>query len=151
MGIVFGDIATSPLYTLQECLAGPHGVAPVPANVLGCVSLIVWSLLLVVTLKYVGVLMQADNRGEGGIIALLALVPRQVRERAPGVLGTTTVLVLIGASLLFGDGIITPAISVLSAVEGLRIVAGFEPDRSGQAGDLAAVQSAGAAGSLLRQ
>ena len=77
MGIVFGDIATSPLYTLQECLAGPHGVAPVPANVLGCVSLIVWSLLLVVTLKYVGVLMQADNRGEGGIIALLALVPRQ--------------------------------------------------------------------------
>ncbi len=128
IGIVFGDIATSPLYTLQECLAGPHGVPPVPANVLGCVSLIVWSLLLVVTLKYVGVLMQADNRGEGGIIALLALVPRQLRERAPGVLGTTTVLVLIGAALLFGDGIITPAISVLSAVEGLRIVApGLEP------------------------
>ena len=81
MGIVFGDIATSPLYTLQECLAGPHGVTPVPANVLGCVSLIVWSLLLVVTVKYVGVLMQADNRGEGGIIALLALVPRSLRER----------------------------------------------------------------------
>jgi KUP system potassium uptake protein len=123
MGIVFGDIATSPLYTLQECLAGPHGVAPVPANVLGCISLIVWSLLLVVTLKYVGVLMQADNRGEGGILALLALVPRGLRERGPGVLGTTTVLVLIGASLMFGDGIITPAISVLSAVEGLRIAA----------------------------
>ena len=123
MGIVFGDIATSPLYTLQECLTGPHGVAPVPANVLGCISLIVWSLLLVVTLKYVGVLMRADNRGEGGILALLALVPRDRRERAPGVLGTTTVLVLIGAALLFGDGIITPAISVLSAVEGLRIAA----------------------------
>jgi KUP system potassium uptake protein len=123
MGIVFGDIATSPLYTLQECLSGPHGVTPQPANILGCISLVVWSLLIVVTLKYVGVLMRADNRGEGGILALLALVPRSLRERAPGVLGTTTVLVLIGASLLFGDGIITPAISVLSAVEGLRIAA----------------------------
>jgi KUP system potassium uptake protein len=71
----------------------------------------------------VGVLMRADNRGEGGILALLALVPRGLRERAPGVLGTTTVLVLVGASLLFGDGIITPAISVLSAAEGLRIAA----------------------------
>ncbi len=123
MGIVFGDIATSPLYTLQECLTGPHGVTPEPANVLGCVSLIVWSLVVVVTIKYVGVLMQADNRGEGGILALLALVPGGLREKAPGVLGTTTILVLAGASLLFGDGIITPAISVLSAVEGLRIVA----------------------------
>jgi KUP system potassium uptake protein len=123
MGIVFGDIATSPLYTLQECLTGPHGVTPNPANVLGCISLIVWSLLMVVTVKYVGVLMRADNRGEGGILALLALVPRGLREHSPGVLGTTTVFVLIGASLLFGDGIITPAISVLSAVEGLRIAA----------------------------
>jgi KUP system potassium uptake protein len=123
MGIVFGDIATSPLYTLQECLAGPHGVAPERANILGCISLIVWSLLIVVTVKYVGVLMRADNRGEGGILALLALVPRSLRERAPGVLGTTTVFVIVGASLLFGDGIITPAISVLSAVEGLRIAA----------------------------
>jgi KUP system potassium uptake protein len=123
MGIVFGDIATSPLYTLQECLTGPHGVRPEPANVLGCVSLIVWSLLLVVTIKYVAVLMQADNRGEGGILALLALVPQRQREPAPGVLSATTVLVLIGAALLFGDGIITPAISVLSAVEGLRVTA----------------------------
>src|SRR5262245_56913895 len=122
MGIVFGDIATSPLYTLQECLSGPHGVSPERANVLGCVSLIVWSLVLVVTVKYVAVLMRVDNRGEGGIIALLALVPYKFREPAPGVLGTTTVLVLIGAALLFGDGIITPAISVLSAVEGLRVV-----------------------------
>jgi KUP system potassium uptake protein len=123
MGIVFGDIATSPLYTLQECLAGPHGVAPDPANVLGCVSLICWSLIIVVTVKYVGVLMRADNRGEGGILALLALIPREARERAPGVMGSTTVLVLIGAALLFGDGILTPAISVLSAVEGLRLAA----------------------------
>jgi KUP system potassium uptake protein len=123
MGIVFGDIATSPLYTLQECLAGPHGVTPLPENVLGCVSLIIWSLIVVVTVKYVGVLMQADNRGEGGIVALLALVPHHLRERAPGALGTITVFVLIGAALLFGDGMITPAISVLSAVEGLRVAA----------------------------
>src|SRR5262252_4305288 len=101
MGIVFGDIATSPLYTLQECLASPHGVSPTPANVMGCVSLVVWSLLFVVTFKYVAVLMQADNRGEGGIIALLAFVPRHLRERAPGVLTTSTVVVLIGAALLF--------------------------------------------------
>jgi KUP system potassium uptake protein len=128
MGIVFGDIATSPLYTLQECLSGPHGVPPEPANVLGCVSLVVWSLLLVVTVKYVGVLMQADNRGEGGILALLALVPQGLRERGPGVLTTTTVLVLMGAALLVGDGVITPAISVLSAVEGLSIATpAFEP------------------------
>src|SRR5262245_27392849 len=123
MGIVFGDIATSPLYTLQECLASVHGVPPEPANVLGCISLVVWSLLLVVTVKYVGVLMQADNRGEGGIMALLALVPRSLRQRAPGVLRTTTVLILMGAALLYGDGVITPAISVLAAVEGLRVAA----------------------------
>jgi KUP system potassium uptake protein len=123
MGIVFGDIATSPLYTLQECLSGPHGVTPTPENVLGCISLIVWSLIIVVTLKYVVVLMQADNRGEGGILALLAIVPFKERERAPGVLSVTTVLVLLGAALLFGDGVITPAISVLSAVEGLRVAA----------------------------
>jgi KUP system potassium uptake protein len=123
MGIVFGDIATSPLYTLQECLSGLHGVAPEPANVLGCVSLIVWSLVVVVTVKYVGVLMQADNRGEGGILALLALVPHNLREPASGVLGTTTIFVLVGAALLFGDGMITPAISVLSAIEGLRMTA----------------------------
>ena len=123
MGVVFGDIATSPLYTLQECLAGPHGVTPTPANVLGCISLIIWSLIIVVTVKYVMVLMQADNRGEGGILALLAIIPFKERERAPGVLSATTVLVLLGAALLFGDGVITPAISVLSAVEGLRIAA----------------------------
>jgi KUP system potassium uptake protein len=75
---------------------GPHGVAPERANILGCISLIVWSLLIVVTVKYVGVLMRSDNRGEGGIVALLALVPRSLRERAPGVLGTTTVFVIDG-------------------------------------------------------
>ncbi|NUP11613.1 MAG: KUP/HAK/KT family potassium transporter [Polyangiaceae bacterium] len=123
LGIVFGDIATSPLYAVQECLAGPHGVAPRPANVFGTISLIVWSLILVVTVKYLAVLMRADNKGEGGIMALLALIPRSAREKAPGVLGWSTVLVIGGAALLFGDGIITPAISVLSAVEGLKIAA----------------------------
>lgn len=122
LGIVFGDIATSPLYAVQECLAGKHGVAPEPVNVFGVVSMILWSLLIVVTLKYLVVLMRADNRGEGGIMALLALIPRRMREKRPGVLGPMTILVVIGAALLFGDGIITPAISVLSAVEGLRVV-----------------------------
>jgi len=123
VGIVFGDIATSPLYALQECLAGPHGVRPERANVFGVVSLIFWSLILVVTLKYLLVLMRADNKGEGGIMALLALIPRGIREKSPGVLGPVTVAVLVGAAFLFGDGIITPAISVLSAVEGLKIAA----------------------------
>ncbi|NUP05316.1 MAG: KUP/HAK/KT family potassium transporter [Polyangiaceae bacterium] len=123
LGVVFGDIATSPLYALQDCLAGPHGVAPRPSNVFGAISLIVWSLFVVVTVKYLAVLMRADNKGEGGIMALLALLPRASRERAPGKLGVTTILVIGGAALLFGDGIITPAISVLSAVEGLEVVA----------------------------
>ncbi len=122
VGIVFGDIATSPLYALQECLSGKQGVAPTPPNVLGCISLVIWSLILVVTVKYLVVLMRADNHGEGGIMALLALVPYGLRERRPGELGAVTILVLLGAALLFGDGIITPAISVLSAVEGLRLV-----------------------------
>jgi KUP system potassium uptake protein len=121
LGIVFGDIATSPLYTFQECFAGPHRIEASHVNVLGCASLVVWALILVVSFKYVAVLMRADNRGEGGIMALLALVPRRVRERAPGTLGTMTGFVLVGAAFLFGDGIITPAISVLSAVEGLRV------------------------------
>jgi KUP system potassium uptake protein len=122
VGIVFGDIATSPLYALQECLHGKHGVSPTHDNVLGCLSLIIWSLILVVTVKYLAVLMRADNRGEGGIMALLALVPQGLREKGPGRLGLVTFLVIIGAALLFGDGVITPAISVLSAVEGLKVV-----------------------------
>ncbi len=122
VGIVFGDIATSPLYALQECLSGKHGVSPTPVNVFGCISLVIWSLVLVVTVKYLAILMRADNHGEGGIMALLALVPHGLRERRPGKLGLVTILVVVGAALLFGDGIITPAISVLSAVEGLRVV-----------------------------
>jgi KUP system potassium uptake protein len=121
LGVVFGDIGTSPLYTLQECLNGAHGVAPDPRNVFGVISLIVWSVTLVVTLKYLAFLMRADNRGEGGIMSLLSLVPAKVRSPSVGRLGVITVLAILGAALLFGDGIITPAISVLSAIEGLGV------------------------------
>jgi len=119
LGVVFGDIATSPLYALQEAF-GPHGVAPTPANVLGVLSLVVWSLIGVVSLKYVLFIMRADNKGEGGIMALLALAQRAARGQAR--LGrAVAALGLLGAALFFGDGVITPAISVLSAVEGLGI------------------------------
>jgi KUP system potassium uptake protein len=121
VGIVYGDIGTSPLYALKECFIGPHGVPVTKDNVLGVLSLIFWSLNFVVTLKYLTVVMRADNRGEGGILALLALV-RSPREGDPTgayrwLIGTG----LFGAALLYGDGIITPAISVLGAVEGLSV------------------------------
>jgi KUP system potassium uptake protein len=118
LGVVFGDLGTSPLYALQEAFAGHHGVAATPANVLGIISLFLWSLLLVVSIKYVVFLMRADQRGEGGILVLLALTgARAGRRYATLVIG----LGLFGAALLYGDGVITPAISVLSAVEGLQV------------------------------
>ena len=124
LGIVFGDIGTSPLYALAECfarkgsVAAPHALEVSHDNVLGVLSLVFWSLTLVVTVKYIGFIMKADNKGEGGIFALLALVPgdRHTRTRTSVVLAA-----LFGAALLYGDGIITPAISVLSAVEGLGV------------------------------
>jgi KUP system potassium uptake protein len=119
LGIVFGDIGTSPLYALKECIMGEHGVGPNQANVLGVLSLIVWSLTLVVTVKYLTFVMRADNHGEGGILALLALVPDRLRGGKDRI-GWIALLVLAGAALLYGDGMITPAISVLSAVEGLE-------------------------------
>jgi len=127
LGVVFGDIGTSPLYTFQECLHHHH-LELDRANVLGVVSLIVWSLTLVVTVKYVMLLMRADNRGEGGIMALVTLLPARLRGAVGGRVGVVTLLVLAGAALLFGDGVITPAISVLSAVEGLVVASkGLEP------------------------
>ncbi|HEY6559918.1 MAG TPA: potassium transporter Kup [Polyangiaceae bacterium] len=121
LGIVFGDIGTSPLYALRECLHGPHAVAPEPANVLGVLSLVFWSMTIVVSVKYLGYVLRADNRGEGGILALMALahqaLPPSRRSRYVVLLG------LCGAALLYGDGMITPAISVLSAVEGLELAA----------------------------
>ncbi len=122
LGVVFGDIGTSPLYTLQECIYSPtHGVAPLADNVRGIVSLIAWSLTLVVTIKYLFLLMRADNNGEGGIMALLALLPDRMRAPKPGKIGLVALLVVMGAALLFGDGMITPSISVLSAIEGLQV------------------------------
>jgi KUP system potassium uptake protein len=118
VGIVFGDIGTSPLYAFKECISGEHGIGATRANVLGVLSLIVWSLTLVVTLKYLVFVMRADNEGEGGILALLALTPERMRGRGRSI-GLVALLVIAGASLLYGDGMITPAISVLSAVEGV--------------------------------
>jgi KUP system potassium uptake protein len=121
LGVVYGDIGTSPIYALRESLHGVHGVAATETNVLGLLSLILWALILVISIKYLVFVMRADNGGEGGMIALTALVaPRTpgagMRRRALVLLG------LFGASLLYGDGMITPAISVLSAVEGLEVL-----------------------------
>ncbi|WP_018078468.1 potassium transporter Kup [Thiobacillus denitrificans] len=119
LGVVFGDIGTSPLYTMKEVFGGHH-LALTQGNVLGILSLVFWSLMLVVSLKYVSVMMRADNKGEGGILALLALAQGQapLGSRIRRVLMS---LGFIGASLFFGDSLITPAISVLSAVEGLEM------------------------------
>ena len=118
LGVVYGDIGTSPLYAIKECFGGDYGIAPTSANVLGVLSLVFWSLLLVVVVKYLTFIMRADNRGEGGILALLALL--RPAEHPTSVLITYG---LFGAALLYGDGVITPAISVLSAVEGLEVAA----------------------------
>jgi KUP system potassium uptake protein len=121
LGVVYGDIGTSPLYALKECLSPHYGLHPDPTTVLGLLSLMFWSLTMVVTVKYLCFIMRADNRGEGGILALLALCPSSLRAAAPGRLRVVTLLVIVGAALLYGDGMITPAISVLSAVEGLEV------------------------------
>jgi KUP system potassium uptake protein len=120
LGVVFGDIGTSPLYALKECFHANHGLAPTPDNVLGILSLIFWALILVISVKYLSFILRADNQGEGGIMALTALIlPRQARIEGKRKL--LVILGLFGAALLYGDGMITPAISVLSAIEGLEI------------------------------
>ena len=120
VGVVFGDIGTSPLYAFKEAFGGSHNVPLTHDNVLGVLSLMVWSLFLIVTVKYVIVMMRADNRGEGGIMALIALVRRTVPQHTR-LAWTLTTLGMFGAALFYGDGMITPAISVLSAVEGLEV------------------------------
>ena len=120
IGVVFGDIGTSPLYAMREAFNGSHPVAANHDNVMGVLSLISWSLIIVVTLKYVVFMMRADNRGEGGIMALLALVLRSTTRNTRG-RWILMSLGLFGAALFYGDGVITPAISVLSAVEGLEV------------------------------
>jgi KUP system potassium uptake protein len=121
LGVVYGDIGTSPLYALKECFSGSHGVPVTKENVLGVLSLVFWSLNFVVTFKYLTVVMRADNRGEGGILALLALVRPHGEGRPQGRYRWLIAVGLFGAALLYGDGIITPAISVLGAVEGLSV------------------------------
>jgi KUP system potassium uptake protein len=120
LGIVYGDIGTSPLYAAKETFSPAHGIALTPANVLGGVSCIFWALMLVVTLKYVTLVLRADNRGEGGIMALLALATKAIGER-PRWRAVLLPIGVFGAALFYGDAVLTPAISVLSAVEGLEV------------------------------
>ncbi len=130
LGVVFGDIGTSPLYALHDAFIGPHAVSPTHENIVGVLSLFVWSLIIVVSGKYLVVMMRADNHGEGGIFALLALtgatarVSRAERRASPTRARRAAFVLLLGvagAALLYGDGVITPAVSVLSAVEGLAV------------------------------
>ena len=118
LGVVYGDIGTSPLYTVQLLFSGDHPMAPSPVRVYGALSLIFWALMLIVTLKYVLLILRVDNHGEGGIMALVALIERVVKTRRK----TGLVIVgVLGASLFYGDGMLTPAISVVSAVSGLQV------------------------------
>jgi KUP system potassium uptake protein len=121
LGVVYGDIGTSPLYALKEIFHGGH-VAVTPANVLGILSLVFWTLTIVISLKYVLLILRADNNGEGGLIAMLALATNAVRER-PRLRRALMTVGLFGTAVFYGDGVITPAISVLSAVEGLEVAA----------------------------
>ncbi|MEO8564419.1 MAG: potassium transporter Kup [bacterium] len=128
LGVVYGDIGTSPLYTIKEAFGAEHGLAPTVGNVYGILSLVFWSIMLIVVVKYLIFILQADNRGEGGVLAMLALVlQRQHRSEDRHRRAVLVILGVFGTALLYGDGIITPAISVLGAVEGLKVVApGFE-------------------------
>ncbi|MCC6580160.1 MAG: potassium transporter Kup [Phycisphaeraceae bacterium] len=121
VGIVYGDIGTSPLYAIRECFHGEHAIAISSANVLGILSLVFWTLLTLVTIKYHIYVLRADNNGEGGILAMVALVQRAIK--ASRFRTVMLALGLFGAALLYGDGVLTPAISVISAVEGLKIAA----------------------------
>jgi len=128
LGVVFGDIGTSPLYAIRECFYGDYGISATRSNVLGVLSLIFWALILVVTIKYLTFILRADNRGEGGIIALTSLIrPKKLIHREGGK-WLLVAIGVFGACLLYGDGMITPAISVMSAIEGLRaITMSFDP------------------------
>ena len=124
IGVVFGDIGTSPLYAMKETFSGHHDLAPSEDAVYGVLSLIFWSITTIVSIKYVAFIMRADNDGEGGIMALISLV-QSAGPRGPRTTWALIALGAFGAALFYGDGMITPAISVLSAVEGLEVL---EPD-----------------------
>src|SRR6185369_8456717 len=119
IGVVYGDIGTSPLYSLQECFSAHHGLAIDEPNVYGILSLIFWAVMLVVSFKYVSIILRADNDGEGGSLALLAQVSNVMKGRIA--VTAITILGIFAAALFYGDSMITPAISVLSAVEGLKV------------------------------
>jgi KUP system potassium uptake protein len=119
IGVVFGDIGTSPLYALKEAFSPAHGIALTNDSILGVISLLFWAIVIVVSIKYVLFVMRADNNGEGGVLALMALAlrPFHARSRTAGLL---MMLGIFGACMFYGDAVITPAISVMSAVEGLE-------------------------------
>ncbi|NLI81399.1 MAG: potassium transporter Kup [Deltaproteobacteria bacterium] len=121
LGVVYGDIGTSPLYSIKECFHGTHAIALSETSIFGVLSLVFWSLTVVVSIKYVAFILNADNRGEGGIFALLALILQDKRHMTPRLKAAAVLSGIFGAALLYGDGVITPAISVLSAVEGLEV------------------------------
>jgi KUP system potassium uptake protein len=123
LGVVFGDIGTSPLYAFKQCFTAGRGFTPTPDHVLGILSLITWALILVVCVKYASVVLRADNGGEGGTLALLAQLRPTSRVGIPAPLTVVTYMLLFAAGMVFGDGVITPAISVLSAVEGIGVAA----------------------------
>ncbi len=127
LGIVYGDIGTSPLYALRESFHGPHGIAPTELHIYGVLSLVFWSLILVISVKYVGFILRADNHGEGGVLALTSLAT-PIRPLKPTRRRWIVLIGVFGAALLYGDAVLTPAISVLSAVEGLAVATPvFEP------------------------
>ena len=127
IGVVYGDIGTSPLYTMKEVFAPAHGIAVSPANVIGVVSLILWCLIVIISLKYVTLVLKADNRGEGGIMALTALALKSVTKNSRFYY-PVMLMGMIGAGLFFGDGVITPAITVLSSIEGIEVATpAFKP------------------------
>lgn len=127
LGVVFGDIGTSPLYALRESFAPSLGLSTASSNVIGIVSVLIWTLTLVVCVKYLGFVLRADNKGEGGILALVSLMSKYLPKKKAGKIGLVTILGITGAALLYSDGMLTPAVSVLSAIEGLVV---FNPNFS---------------------
>jgi len=122
IGVVFGDIGTSPLYALKECFSPEHGIPYSPEAVMGIISMIFWSLILIVTVKYVVFVLRADNNGEGGVLSLMALALRATRSDRKKISAGLLMLGALGACMLLGESVITPAISVLSAIEGLEVI-----------------------------
>src|SRR5882757_1994686 len=123
LGVVYGDIGTSPLYALQQAFHGQHGIPVTPGSVLGVLSLIFWALILIVTVKYHIVIIKADNKGEGGILALMAMVQGNRTRHGLSPSRLMILLGIFGSALMYADGALTPAISVMSAVEGLEVAA----------------------------